>query len=402
MSASPQTPPAHGHEEVLEIAGNAFTPLETGATVSLGVLALLISGLLGLLLSALAEEHRLAAAGIGLAAMLEALSTGLVTALAGIMLRPRRLRLVTVIATLALIAIDVATIRASGATVLLIRAMAGLPQGMLLWIAIGFIARTQTPERWAAVLFTGMGVTQLGAATLLSAYILPRFGANGGYLMLAGSAALGLPIAFFIPHRLGDLAGVEAGATGAPPQKGWVALFATLCFGASIAAVAVYVVPLARQAGLSTETGRTAISIGLACQILGGGLATGLAGRVRYVTIFWVCTAGMLAAWAIFALKAPGPLFIAVQGLAGICQSLGAPFLVPMTIEADPSRRTAMQSGAAQLLAGAVGPLLAAFVVGERDAHGVLLLAAMILITAMAVVFGLHRSAATRQRRAIA
>ncbi len=400
MSVSPPAPPAHGHAEVPEISGVAFTPVETVATVSLGILALLISGLLGLLLSTLAEEHRLAASGIGLAAMLEALSTGLVTGLAGIVFKPRGLRVIAVIASLALIAVDAATIKASGGGVLLIRAIAGLPEGILLWISIGLISRTQTPERWAAVLFTGMGVTQLAAASLLTAYILPRFGANGGYLMLAASAAFGLPIIALIPRALGDLPGIEPGRSGAPPLKGWIALFATLCFGASIAAVSVYIVPLAHQAGLSTQAGRTAISVGLAFQILGGALATGLAGRVRYVTIFWVCTSGLLAAWAIFSLHTPAALFIGVQGLSGICQAMGAPFLVPMTIEADPSRRTAMQSGAVQLLAGAVGPLLAALVVGERQSHGVLILAAAVLVTAMAVVFGLHRTAHARRSRA--
>jgi hypothetical protein len=50
---------------VQEVAGAAYTPLETGSTVLLGILALLISGLLGLLLSTLADEHRLAASGSG-------------------------------------------------------------------------------------------------------------------------------------------------------------------------------------------------------------------------------------------------------------------------------------------------------------------------------------------------
>ena len=394
MSVSAPSLPASPSDDVVqEVAGAAYTPLETASTVLLGILALLISGLLGLLLSTLADEHRLAASGIGMAAMLEALSTGLVTGLAGAVLKPRRLRLVAAVASVALVAVNLATVRTSGGGVLAIRALAGLPEGVLLWIAIGFIARTQTPERWAAVLFTGMGITQLGAATLLTAYILPRFGANGGYVMLAVAAALCLSLAPFIPRALGDLPGTDAGGSGAPPPKGWIALFATLCYAAPIAAVAVYVVPLAHQAGLSTGAGRTAISVGLACQILGGALATGMAGRVRYITVFWFCGAALLATWATYATSAPAALFVAMSGLGGICGGLGGPFLVPMTIEVDPTRRTAMQSGAVQLLAGAFGPFLAALVVGEREAHGVLVMAASLLIVGVAVMVGLHRSA---------
>ena len=212
--------------------------------------------------------------------------------------------------------------------------------------------------------------------------------------MLAGGAALGLPVALFLPRALGAVPGQEghgAGA-GAPPLKGWIALLGTLCFAAPLAAVAVYVVPLARQAGLSVGAGRTAISVGLACQILGGVLATVLAGRVRYIAVFWACAVALFSTWAVYALGAPAGLFIAVTGLAGVCGGLGGPFLVPMTIEADPSRRAAVQSGAVQLLAGALGPLLAALVVSERDAHGVLMLAAALLVAGLAIIMGLHRA----------
>jgi len=386
-------PSSHHEHDVAEVAGPAYTPGETAAAMALGIMALLISGLLGLLLSALAEEHRLNASGIGLAAMLEALSTGLVTAFAGVVLKPKGLRLIAAIASVALLAVDLATTRASGGGVFAIRTLAGLPQGVLLWIAIGFISRTVTPERWAAVLFTGMGITQLGAATLLSAAILPRFGANGGYVMLAGSAALGLPIALFLPRALGAVPGQEGeGGAGLPPPRGWVALAATLAFGAAISAVSVYVVPLAEQAGLGVATGRTAISVGLGCQILGGALAMLLAGRARYIHVFWATIAGLIAAWAVYASHLPAAVFIGAAALAGVCGGFAPPFLVPMTIEADPTRRTAVQSGAAQLLAGALGPLFAALVVGERDAHGVVILGGSLLVASLAIVIGLHRS----------
>lgn len=347
MSTSPPTA-SHDHM-VGEVAGPAYTPTETGAAILLGVLALLISGLLGLLLSTLAEEHRLATSGIGVAAMLEALTTGLVTGLAGIVLKPKGLRPIAMVAALALVAVDLATTRASGGGIFAMRALAGLPQGVLLWIAIGFISRTVTPERWAAELFTGMGITQLGAATVLSVVILPRFGANGGYVMLAGGAALGLPVALFLPRALGAVPGQEGHGAGAPPLKGWIALLGTLCFAAPLAAVAVYVVPLARQAGLSVGAGRTAISVGLACQILGGVLATVLAGRVRYIAVFWACAVALFSTWAVYALGAPAGLFIAVTGLAGVCGGLGGPFLVPMTIggRSIAPRRRAKRSGPA-------------------------------------------------------
>jgi hypothetical protein len=380
-------------EVVHEVAGDPYTPVETASAIALGVISLLIAGLLPLLLSALADEHRLSAAGIGQAAMIEALSTGLVTGLAGIVLKPRRLRLVAVLASALLIVADLATLRASGEGVMLVRALAGIPEGLMLWIAIGFISRTQTPERWAAVLFTGMGITQLGVATALSAFILPQYGANGGYVSVAAAAALGIPLAAFLPRSLGAVPGSELSASGAPPFRGWVALFGTLSFSASLSAVSVYLMPLAHQSNLSVAVGRTAVSVGIGAQILGGALATILAGRVRYITVFWGCAVAFLAIWATYAVGAPAGLFVAVSGVSGLCSMLAGPFLVPMTIEADPSRGAAMQSGAVQLLAGALGPLLASFVVGDRDAHGVLFLGAGLMLLAVAVITTLHRMA---------
>jgi len=388
-SAAPGHPPAGLVEEV---AGPAFTAREAAAAIGLGLLALLIAGLMSLLLPALAEEGRLSAQGIGLAAMLEALITAVVTGAAGMLLKPVRLRAIAVIAATALVALDLATLRASGASVMLVRALAGLPEGILLWISIGFISRTATPERWTAVLFTGMGLTQLATATGLSVWVLPRFGANGGYATVAAAAALAIPLAAFLPRSLGAPPGMQGQTSGAPPPLGWVALAGTLCLAASLNAVAVYVIPLAREAGLSVGVGRTAISVALACQMAGGALAATLAGRVRYITVFWTCAAVFLATWATYALGAPPWLFVTVSGAAGLGAFVAGPFLVSMTVEADPSRRAAMQSGAVQLLAGAFGPLLASLTVTDHSVRGVLVLAVALQAVGLAVATALHRA----------
>lgn len=395
LSSAVATTPGHAPDDLVdEVAGPPFTPTEATAAIALGLLALLISGLMSLLLAALVDEGRLSASGIGLTAMLEALSTGVVTGLAGIVLKPVRLRTIAVAAAALLVVLDLATTRASGQGVMAVRGLAGLPEGVLLWISIGFISRTATPERWAAVLFTGMGLTQLAVATGLSALVLPRFGANGGYMVVAAAAALAMPVALFLPHKLGAVGADGAENAGAPPLRGWVALAGTLCMAASLTAVGVYVIPLARQAGLSVTVGRTAISVALACQMAGGALATVLAGRVRYITVFWACAATFLTIWSVYALHAPGWLFIAVTGASGLAAFVAGPFLVPMTIEADPSRRAAMQSGAVQLLAGAFGPLLAALTVTDHNVHGVLILAAALQAVGLAVATTLHRLAA--------
>ena len=64
-----------------------------------------------------------------------------------------------------------------------------------------------------------------------------------------------------------------------------------------------------------------------------------------------------------------------------------------MAIEADPSRRAAVQSGAAQLFGAALGPMLASVVVSDHDIHGALYLGTGLLLTGLAIIAGLHFTA---------
>lgn len=370
-------------DEIGEVSGPAFSPVEVGAALFLGVVGLLISGLLAVLLGALAEEHRLSASGIGQLAMIEALCTGLAAGAAGALLKPSRLRVIGAAAAAALTAANLMTVGASGAGLMLVRAAAGVSEGVLLWITIGLIARTTVPERWAGVLFTTMPLAQAAYIGLLSAWVLPRFGADGAYRALAVASALAIPVALIGPSRLGALPGAgrgDASDRGLPPPLGWAALAATLAFVAAMVAGSLYAVPLARQAGLDVSVARTAIGASLVCQVLGGAIATALAGRVHYLAVFAVSTAIFLAAWTVLGSGPPGWAFVSACAFAGLAGALSGPFLVPMTIAADPTRRTAMQSGGVQLLAGALGPLLASFAVAEHDSRGALVLAAGLLL----------------------
>jgi DHA1 family inner membrane transport protein len=378
------------HERrIHEAAGPAFDPRQAGGAIGVGVNSLLALGVIPVLLGALADEHRLGAAGIGLAAMAELLTMGVVTGLAGMVLKPRRLRLIGVLASLALVASDLAVMGASGPAVLALRAAAGAAEGLLLWITVGMIARTVTPERWAGVFFTSQVFAQLALAVVLALWVMPRFGANGGFAALAVASLIGVAPALAGPRRFEALP-MAPGDGGAPPLRGWIALGGILVYISANGAVSVYLQSLAHQAGLSANVARTALWTSLAAQVAGGAAATALAGRVRYFTVFIITTAAFLVVWYVFSRHASAWLFIAANAMGGFFLLLLSPFVVPMMIDADPSRRAAMQSGAAQLLGAALGPLLASRVVGDRDVHGVLWLAVGLMLAGLAVVAGLR------------
>ena len=380
---------SHALDASSELASSGLTSRRVGAAIGVGVIALLMSGLLPLFLGALAAEHRLSPAGIGQVATLELLSSAVTTGFAGALLKSRRLRLTGVLAALLLAAANVATLDASGAGLMLVRALAGVPEGVLLWIAVGLIARSATPDRLAGVLFTAMASSQLVCAIALTAVLLPRFGADGGYVLMAALSGVGAILTLGLPGAYGPLpSGAESGA---PPLKGWIALFAVFMFQASVAGVGVYLVPLALQAGLGAGAARTAVSAAFAFEVLGGTFATALSGRVNFLDVLLSSALVMLGALAIYVVGAPAWLFIAASASIGLCALLIMPFIVPMTIKADPSRRAAVQIGGAQLLGGATGPVLASLVVSARDVHGAVYLSAGLLMTSVGAIFALNR-----------
>ena len=378
----------HDHE-VHEAFGPALRPAQAAAAIALGVISLLLAGVLPVLLAALVGEHRLSAPGIGLAAMLEALTMGAATGLASAVLKPHRLKAIGVVAAFALTACDLATLKMAGEGVFIVRALAGLPEGLLLWICISMIARTVTPERWAGVLLTALTLAQFAAAGVCAVYIVPRFHANGGFAFVAIASLLAVPIALLVPDRFADLP--DAGGKSFPlPARGWVALVAMLLVGAASGAVGIYIVPLAQQAGLTAEIGGVANAASLAAQVAGGAVAIAIAGRVRYFAVFFGGTVAFLVAWTAMGRMDPAWLFIAASALFGFTLLFIGPFFVPMSIEADPSRRTAVQVGAAQLFGGALGPLLASLTVTDQAARGVLFLGAALALSGLALIAWLH------------
>ena len=377
---------------VEEAVGPPLSFSQAFAVIALGVIALNIIGVVPVLLGALQDEHRLSASGIGVTAMLELLSMGVSTGLCGAFLKAARMKTIGVFGSLALAVLHIATLYASGPGVFLVRTAAGVPEGVLLWITVGMVVRSRTPERWSGVFFTGQTVAQLMLAAAFWIWVMPRFGANGGFLTLGLTTLLGVPVALLAPSRYKAME-QAGGMQGAPPPRGWFALLATVVIVAANGAVSVYLEPLAHQAGLSADVARLALFVSLGAQVAGGTLATLIAGKVRYIMVFAVCVAIYLVAWGIYGFRPHALLFVAASGLAGVTTLLLNPFLTPMIIEADPSRRAGMQSAGAQILGGAAGPLLAAFLVSDADVRGVLVLGAVALVLGFVMILGIHLTA---------
>jgi len=369
--------------------GTAPTTSQSVAVLWVGIVAIMIAGLQPQLLGALELEGRLTPSQIGHASTAELLGMGLAAAAAGVWLKPERLRWIGLIAGLALAAIDVATTRLTGEAITLARGLAGAPSGVLMWITLSLIARSPRPERWSGVYLTVQTLVQFMVATALTAWVMGKSGANGGWLTLAALSVSAALAAFGCPARLARLEHAH-GPGGLPPARGLVALGAAFLMLAFIIGVWVYAEPLSKQAGHAPSVVGTAVSVSLACQVLGGAAATVLASRISWFWTLVVCAVAEAALLAVFA-SLPGPgLFIAASGLFGFVWLFLTPFLVPVVIEADPSRRAAVLMGGAQLAGGSLGPLMASAVVTEADARGALAFGAVCLAAAMAIITALH------------
>jgi hypothetical protein len=380
---------AHTSSEHAAWIGARPGGLEAASVMYVGITGVMIAGLQPLLLGALQQEGRLTAAQLGHAATGELLTMGVAAGLAGALLKPERLRWIGLIAGLSLAAFDAMTLEARGEALTVIRAAAGLPSGILMWITIGMITRAPRPERWSGVYLTLQTLAQFLLSLVLTSLVVARFGANGGFLVLAAVSALAGLAALVGPARYAPLTHADAPA-GPPSPRGLVALGACFLFLAFIVAVWVYAEPLSRQAGHGPQVFGYAVSVSLICQVAGGASATLLAGRLPW---FWTVLACAVVDFALLALfvSLPGPAtFLVASGVFGFIWLFVLPFLVPMVIEADPSRRAALLLSGAQLLGGGLGPLMASLVVTEADARGAVVFGAASLAAAMAIVAALR------------
>jgi hypothetical protein len=355
-----------------------------------GLVGVLFPGVGPLLLGGMEAAGRLTAAQLGQAGMAELVAMGIGAAVVGPLFGERRLRLAAVTCGLLLAALDLVTTRMSGEVLILVRALAGLPAGAMIWLITGMIVRAPRPERWAGLYLTIQTLLQLGVVSAIGAFVLGAFGPDGGFLVLAVLTVSAAVSGLAVPSAYAPLVQAEDNPKGLPSPRGWIALAAVFCFQAFILAVWIYAEPLSRQAGHPVSVASAAFAISLAAQVAGGAAATALADRLSW---FWSLTvAVILAAGALFIMASlpSAAVFLAASAVFGFVWLFASPFLTPLAIEADPSRRAALLGPGASLLGCGAGPLLASFVVSGVDVRPAVWLGVALAVVTLLIVAGLH------------
>lgn len=373
------------------------------ALLGLGMVAMLGQGMLPILLGYLATSGRLSPGGIGEAAAIETYALTLTAAFAGLVLPPRNLRQIAFVSAASLVAANLALLMLTSETQILVaRGLAGIFEGLLFWIALEAIARSPLPERSAGILNAGALVVSLCAANLLNLAILPRFGVDGAFVVMALISAGGIALSGVIPGSLASqLPGGEP--TAMPRPHGWLVLLAVGLFNAAGMGFAIYIVPLAARNGFAPWVAGGALVALIIGQLSGSSLATLIAGRVTSFVVLMVCTAAYVVTWPFYATHLSSIGFIALAGSLGLITFIALPFQFSLAAETDPGSRTAVLAGPACLLGAATGPLFSAWTVDAYGLDGLLYLGFALLLLAVLLIIFLHvtrhaSSRATPQR----
>lgn len=361
----------------------------------IGVVALLIAGLQPVVLGGLAEAGRLSASGIGLAATAELLAMGLACGVAAAALKPTGLRATLALACVGHALCNLASLWVADGALIGLRGATGLFAGVMLWATVGMIARSARPEYQAGIFVTVQTLAQLLLAALLPRTVMASWGVDGALAALAAISLTAAVAVLAAPREFAPLPKAEAGGGRLSPLA-WAGLAAVFLYMAFIVAIWVYLEPLAATVGLDPRQAHDAVAAALAMQVLGGFAATVAGARLKASHV--LIGAGVINLGLVTALSAhpSGMLFIGLVAVFGFLWLFVLPFQTVLLIAIDPSRRAAMQLGAAQLLGSSAGPLAASLLVGDADVGGAMTFAAGCLVAALALIVAV---VAVRARR---
>lgn len=362
----------------------ADKPAVQTAALCLGCVALLMLGVQPLVLGAQVTVGRLDVQLLALAAMVEMLALGVVSGAMGALAPHRNLVGWAAGGCILLVAGNVGCMQVTGLGLVALRGVTGSAGGVLVWIAGGVIGRSRSGLRLAAIFSGAQALSQAVLAALIPLGV-PSLGAGAGFAFLALAGVVCAPLIIGIPRDLPDLPAPEEGHARLG-VAGLLGLGGAFLLMAGIVGVWVFVEQIASQHGLAASTISLAVAASLAMQIVGAVFITVIGPRVRAAIVLPVICFGYIVCVAVMGLAAGPGLFVAAILAFGFLWTCSLPLFLPLLVTIDPTRRSAMLLGGAQLLGGSAGPLITGLLVRGADLHPVLSYGAgLFLASALAI-----------------
>jgi MFS transporter, DHA1 family, inner membrane transport protein len=346
------------------------------------------------LLGALVAEKRLTLAELGQTATTELVALAVVCAIAGAFFRPTRIRLRAGIGGAGLVAANALTMASSHGWVLLVRGLSGACYGLYLWILVCMLVRSRNAARYNAFVATGQSVLSILLAFAFTALLIPRLGINGGYASLAVLSAVTAVASGLFPAAFDALPGVRVQRV--PPLEGIAGLVVVFLYLAGVIGIWAYIGAMSEQSGHTAQQTSTAVSIALGAQVLGAFSASLLGNRIRPIIALTVAGLGSCALAVAIKSEIPIVEFQIALGLFGFLWMFATSFLIPLTLDIDPTGASAMYSVTVQGFGAAAGPALGAFFLVGSDVRNAILVGACLLVLAVALAITAQRMAAPR------
>lgn len=352
---------------------SSLTSRHITAALAIGTIAVLMVGLQPILLGELVESHTVTLEGIGIVAMGEIIALGLGVLVSEMLLSLNRLRLITIVAAVLTMLADLVTTYAAGDVQLaLVRSVAGLMEGILVWGTTSVIVRTKNPDRIGGIFFVIQTIAQAGIGAVLAITVIPHYGWQGGFTVLAALSLLPCAIVFFLPEHLAPLEEkLTSGFTwSVATLLPLVIVFLQL---AAVGAFWAYAEPLGKIVGFDAQSAQTMISGVLVMQVIGGITATIAVKHLKAIPILVFGTIVLGSAVLMTHGMGAGNTvpFAVACAVFGFCWLLLLPFQINLAFRADPTGRVATLVPAFQLLGSAFGPLIASLAVQGDDAGAV-------------------------------
>lgn len=193
-------------DAIVRGTGSGRDTLQVGVMTSLLVIGPLALAMMPVLMIGLSERFHWSESRSGLLATIE-LGALAVASTSGLYWQTRwNWRSLAIAATLVIVVANLAATQASGfAELACARLAAGAGSGILVALYFAFLPGTRSPERIGSIATFAQVVTQVGGY-YISSWLLPRWGLNGLYVLIAIIAALLLPFTTWIPRGARDSA----------------------------------------------------------------------------------------------------------------------------------------------------------------------------------------------------
>lgn len=360
------------------------------AALVVGTMGVMIAGVQPMLFGALLSVGRISAAQIGHAASAELIAIGIGVVIAAGALEKMSVWVTSAAALLLMAVLNIVTTYTHGIELIIVRALVGIPEGVLLWMASAVIVRSARPTSLSAAFLLTQAVLQFTLSTGLA--IASSENPDAVPFALAALSAVSLLFVPLLPRMFKPLPKASTTVSGMPPIRGWVVLVITLLIQGCIVGAWVYMAPLGKQAGMTPTLVAYAVPASLGAQVLGGTLAIILAKRIQWLTALVTSSVVLSGVLVILSLPPAPSVFFVLEVSFGALWIFITPYLTPLSIEYDSTRRTALLVPSAVLIGSGIGPLAASIFATEQDASGVLRLCAVLAVAAVALIFALNIS----------